>query len=124
MPPPDEEDDEETAAIPDAFRSWGEVFDLNSLQAGFARDASLPNLTTGLTCWGNGQLNFQRASDEAILAVSRCVVQDGVARRIVQRFRQNPTATLEILLQTEVSNDRNRERLGELMSETSTNFSV
>lgn len=119
-----DDDDGEEPVIPDAFRSWGEVFDLNALDVGLARDASLPNLTTQLTCWGNGQLNFRRASDEAILAVASLVVQDGAARRIVQRYRRSPAATLAILLQTEVSDEADRERLTRMMSETSTNFSI
>lgn len=122
----DEDESSESVEPPilDAFRSWGEVFDLKSLDAGLARDASLPNLTLGLTCWGNGQLNFRRASDEAILAVARCVVQDGAARRLLQRYRKSPTATLDVLLQAEVSDQRDRESLMELMSETSTNYSI
>ena len=119
-----EEEDDAMPELPDAFRSWGEILDLTRLEAGIARDASLPNLTTGLTCWGNGQLNLRRASDDAILALTRVVIQDGAARRIVQRFRQNPTSTLALLLQTEVSREEDRQRLAELMSETSTNFSI
>jgi hypothetical protein len=119
-----EEPPENELEQPDAFRSWGEVFDLAALDAGLARDASLPNLTTGMTLWGNGQLNFRRASDEAILAISGLVVQDGAARRIIQRYRESPTATLAVLLQSEVTSEPDRKRLGELMSESSTNFSI
>ena len=121
----DEDDlDVEEPALLDAFRSWGEVFDLAALDAGLARDASLPNLTTGMTLWGNGQLNFRRATDEAILAVAGVVVQDGAARRIVQRYRESPTATLAVLLQTEISSEPDRKRLAQLLSEASTNFSI
>jgi hypothetical protein len=120
----DQQEDEPQIAIPDAFRSWGELFDVRALDAGLARDADLPNLTTGLTLWGSGQLNFRRASDETILAVASLVVQDGAARRIVERYRQNPTATLAVLLQTEVSREPDRRRLAELMSESSSNFSI
>ena len=119
-----EEEEEPQVELPDAFRSWGEVFDLRVLDAGLARDADLPNLTTGMTLWGSGQLNFRRASDETILAVASLVVQDGAARRIVERYRQNPTATLAVLLQTEVSREPDRRRLAELMSESSLNFSI
>ena len=118
------EEEEPQLELPDAFRSWGEVFDLRVLDAGLARDADLPNLTTGMTLWGSGQLNFRRASDETILAVASLVVQDGAARRIVERYRQNPTATLAVLLQTEVSREPDRRRLAELMSESSLNFSI
>ncbi len=87
-------------------------------------DAALPNLTTDITCWGNGQLNFRRASDQAILAVADSVVQDGGAQRLLKRYRESPTATLSVLLQTEISGQRNRDQLSEMLSETSTNFSL
>jgi hypothetical protein len=114
--------EEEPPAVPNAFRSWGEVFDLTNLEAQIGSD--LPNVTTGMTCWGNGQLNFQRASEQAILAVVGAVVQDGGAQRILTRFQRNPAISLEILLQSEVSNQLQRDRLKELLSETSTNFSI
>ncbi len=120
----DESPDEEAPPIADAFRSWGEVFDLAALENGTRSDAALPNLTTGITCWGNGQLNFRRASDEAILAVAGSVIQDGGARRLLERYRSSPTSTLGVLLQTEVSGGRNRDELRKVLSETSTNFSL
>ncbi len=110
--------------IPDAFRSWGEVFDLIRLGRQLGGDAALPNATTGITCWGNGQLNFRRASDEAILAVVGSVIQDGGARRLLQRHRKNPRAGVSVLLQTEVTDDGNRDQLATLLAETSTNFSL
>ena len=118
------DDEEDAEIVPDAFRSWGEVFDLAALEKSLGNQAALPAATKELTCWGTGQLNFGRASDEAILAVTSSVVQDGAGRRLLQRYRDNPTATLDILLQTEVTNPRNRDQLKELLSETSTNFSI
>jgi hypothetical protein len=108
----------------DAFRSWGEVFDLQSLQQQFNSPAALPLLTSDLTCWGNGQLNFRRASDRAILAVTGAVVQPGGAARLLQRYRSSTAATPSVLLQTEVNRPRDRQRLSEMVSETSTNFSL
>jgi len=121
---PESDENDNEPDIPDAFRSWGEVFDLGALEAQTRSDASLPNLTTGLTCWGTGQLNFRRASDQAILAVAGLVVQDGGARRLLKRYRESPTASLAVLLQSEVSSQRNRDALSKLLSETSTNFSI
>jgi hypothetical protein len=120
----DAADDQEREPLPDALRSWGEVFDLAALEVGSGGDAALPNLTTGITCWGNGQLNLRRASDQAILAVASSVVQDGGARRLLQKFRDHPTSSLPELLQTEVSSQRDRDRLRDLLSESSTNFSI
>ncbi len=116
-------DDEELATV-DAFRSWGEVFDIAALKTLLGSEAAVANATTGITCWGTGQLNFKRASDEAILAIIGSVVQDGGARRILKRYRQNPAASLPVLLQLEVKQQRQRERLSRLLNQTSTNFSI
>ncbi|MEM1068733.1 MAG: hypothetical protein AAGI63_07545 [Planctomycetota bacterium] len=109
---------------PKAFRSWGEVFELPMLTSTYGSTAALPNATTGMTCWGSGQLNFQRASDQAILAVAGAVIQDGAARDLLDRYRRSPTATLPMLLQAEVSDREDRETLARLMSQSSTSFSV
>ena len=99
----DDEKNEIAKDVPDAFRSWGEVFDLATLGRTARSPTSLQSSTTKLTCWGSGQLNFRRASDEAILALARIVVQDGKARRVLQRYRSSPTASLPTLLLSEVS---------------------
>lgn len=119
-----DEDAEQEIGLPLAFRSWGEVFDLRTLSETSGGPAALPNLTTGMTCWGNGQLNFRRASDEAILAVAGTVVQDGGAQRLLTRYRSSPTTTLAVLLQSEVASQRERDLLARLLSETSSNFSI
>jgi len=120
----DDEDQEIELDAPDAFRSWGEVFDFATLNRTSRDPAALQAMTTNLTCWGSGQLNFRRASDNAILTLTSVVVQDGRARRILQRYRDNPTATLPILLQSEVSDPQEQRQLQAMLSETSTNFSI
>lgn len=108
----------------DAFRSWGEVFALAEFEAQIGGDAALPIATTGITCWGGGQLNFRRATDDAILAVAGTFVQDGTARRILQRYRENPRIDLTTLLRTEVSSGPDRERLARRFGKISNNFSL
>lgn len=120
----DDIDEETELDLPDAFRSWGEVFDLTTLNRFTGAPLALETNTTDLTCWGSGQLNFRRASDDAILAMTSTVVQDGKARRILQRYRSSPTATLSTLLQSEISDEQERVRLQSMLSETSTNFSI
>ena len=58
-------------AMPDAFRSWGEVFDLSRLGTGLGGPEPLAISTTGITCWGNGQLNIRRADDASIVAATQ-----------------------------------------------------
>jgi hypothetical protein len=120
----DDEENEAVEDVPDAFRSWGEVFDLATLGKGEGSQPSLQASTTNLTCWGSGQLNFRRASDEAILALASVVVQDGKARRVLQRYRASPTASLSTLLSREVSDQQRQRLLQTIFSETSTNFSI
>lgn len=117
-------DEESELGPPPAFRSWGEVFDFAQVRTDFGTTAAIPNITTGTTCWGSGQLNFRRASDEAILAVARSVIQDGSAKRLLERYRDSPTATLSILLQTEVDDPEDRRRLARLFSESSSHYSI
>ncbi len=120
----DDEENESAEDVPDAFRSWGEVFDLTTLGKRAGSQTSLQSSTTNLTCWGSGQLNFRRASDEAILALASVVVQDGKARRVLQRYRASPTASLSTLLLSEVSDQQKQRQLQTIFSETSTNFSI
>jgi hypothetical protein len=120
----EEELSEQPQGPPRALRSWGEVFDIGRLKQDLASEAALPTVTSGITCWGGGQLNFRRATDDAILAVAGAVIQDGAASRLLQRYRQNPTVGVDTLLLAEVQNQQKRERLTRLLSQTSNNFSL
>tara|TARA_R110002049_G_scaffold4601_5_gene32725 strand:+ start:1013402 stop:1014343 length:942 start_codon:yes stop_codon:yes gene_type:complete len=119
-----DDDQGEDPEIPPAFRSWGEVFDIAKMSASVGSDAALPNLTTGMTCWGSGQLNIRRASDASILAVVGSVIQDGGAARFLKRYRDNPASDVKVLLVTEVKNEGQRDQLAGLVAEASTNFSL
>jgi hypothetical protein len=120
----DEESDAPPVEIPRAFRSWGEVFDLAALNAGFGNDAALPNVTSELSCWGGGGLNLRRASDASIQSAAACVLSEAGARRLVSRYRENPTLSLGILVQQEGKTESERLRLRRMFAETSTHFSV
>ena len=111
-------------AIPRAFRSWGEVFDLTALSAAFGNDAALPNLTGEITCWGSGAVNIRRASDKSIQAAAAGVLSQAGADRFVSRYRENPTGSLEVLIQREANSETDRRRLRKMISETSTHFSL
>ena len=106
-----------------AFRSWGEVFYL-AASPNRRSNQAVVDVTTDITCWGGGALNIRRASDQAILAVSRGVVQDGTARRLVLRHRRNPTASVEGLLTNEIKDPQKRRRLRSLFTTQSAHYSV
>ncbi|TWT98401.1 General secretion pathway protein K [Stieleria varia] len=118
------EDLGDDAPLPDAFRSWGEVFDVSQISAAFGNDAALANLTTGITCWGSGQSNLRRASDEIIQAMVASVVSEAQASRLVARYRENPTMSAQILFQNQVSDETQRAQLSRMFSETSHNHSM
>lgn len=120
----DETENDPAEDLPDAFRSWGEVFDINSLGTGGRNQLSLQASTMHVTCWGSGQLNFRRASDESIVVLAGALVQDGKARQILQRYRSKPTASLNTVLMSEVSDQQKQRQLQSIFSETSTNFSI
>ena len=47
----------------DAFRSWGQVFDLDAVPS---TGRAIQAIGSHLTCWGNGRLNVRRADDTVL----------------------------------------------------------
>jgi hypothetical protein len=111
-------------ALPRAFRSWGQVFDLARLRATTGSQAALPAATGQLTCWGSGALNVRRASDAALRAAAGCVLSRAGAGRLLRRYRDNPTLSLELLIEREAKTEIERRGLRKLLGETSNHFSL
>ena len=118
------DDSVDETIVPPAFRSWGEVFDLQRLSSTIGDDAALPNVTSELTCWAGGGVNVKRATDAAFTQTAACVLSQGAAERLVARYRESPAADLRVLIQTESSNERERLALRQLLNETSSHYSV
>jgi hypothetical protein len=114
----------EQAGPPRAFRSWGEVIDLDRLKSLTGSSDALPQMSTNLTIAGSGKVGMSRASDEAFDSTLAIVMGDGGARRLRQRYRQNPTAAIDALLLSEVSQERDRVRLSMLVQETGKSYSL
>lgn len=85
--------------------SWAQVFDGPTpdrlLPLGMT-GANLDNLpTSSVTCWGNGKLNFQRASGETIAAAVAQVAPDLPIDRMIELRDRSPnmdaTRALEII---------------------------
>ena len=120
----DDDDDEETPAPPRAFRSWGEVFDFAAIENTFGSDREIASIAKELTLWGNGRLNVARASDGAFLSACRPIVQDGLAKRIVDRYRRNPDVGIKVIIQKEVLNPNDQLRLLDTLGQSSSSFSI
>lgn len=114
----------EETAFPRAFRSWGEVFDLNSLRQIDANEVALVTMTQQVTCWGGSSINVRRASDEVVVETLGVVIQDGQARSIIEALRSNPTMDLQSILRREIRDQDDRRDAAGLLAETSTHFSL
>lgn len=118
----DEEDD--APPLPPAFRTWGQVFDLSGAGAAAPIRRALPELTSQLTCWGSGRLNFRRAADSSIVEICRLVMTEGRARRVVRKLRENSRLRFENVLQQAGVGRDDQMKLQSLLTQQSACFSI
>ncbi|MGB7344298.1 MAG: hypothetical protein WBD20_08800 [Pirellulaceae bacterium] len=112
-------DEIEPDYLPLALRSWGDVLDFDAVIQNAGDVRQIAKTTQNVTLWGTGRLNVWRASDDAIIAVCREVVQDGLARRIQQRVRTAPLSQIDLVLRQTVTNEEDRRKVGELLADSS-----
>lgn len=92
-----------------AFDSWGQVFSFNRPSDGFGADASvvdqLPAATGELTCWGEGRLNLERASDDAVERTFETLIDAAAAQRLLELRRNHfiQKAAVEALIEKQKS---------------------
>jgi hypothetical protein len=115
---------QELSSAPRPFGSWGQVFDLSRLRAVAGDDRALAAVTTEITCWGSGRLHLARASDAAVLSLGRSVVTDGLARRVLERARDNPELEAELVVQQEVKNADDAQLLSALLGDGSSSYAL
>jgi type II secretory pathway pseudopilin PulG len=107
-----------------AFRSWGEVFDLVQVNRLAGDDRQLATMTRELTLFGTGKINLFRASDEAILAVCGSVIEDGLAKRLLEKLRSTSLRETELILEQTVIKEDDRKNLIDMLGESSNSFSL
>lgn len=131
--PSDEDDeDEDSPPPPPAFRNWGQVFDLthahstSTQSSSFGRGGTwqLPTATQKLTCWGRGEVNLARASDEVVVETCRPLLGPGVARRLVNEYREYPDRSLQQTALKLKMDERDTLQLGQLVTTRSSTFSL
>lgn len=110
--------------VPNAMASWGQVFDLPTLAQRFDSDAALPNVTQQISLWSGGAVNLRRAPDAVILAAARCVLSQSDADQFLDRYHENPTIGVEILVNGQTESKTERERLLKLLGQSSSSFSL
>jgi type II secretory pathway pseudopilin PulG len=109
---------------PPAFRSWGEVFDLAALQYLAGDDRHLASMTRRIALRSSGKLNVFRAQDETVLAVCQTILQDGLARRVLEKIRETTLRQIDLILDQTVTNTEDRRSVSQLLSANSTSYSL
>lgn len=66
------------------YDSWGQVFDLSQLPQKSDGLGTVARLQQHITCWGSGQLNLGRASDETIQQFGTAIGRSGLFGRVVR----------------------------------------
>jgi hypothetical protein len=114
----------EVGRTPEAFRSFGEVFNLPRLSQITGDDRILAAVSNELTLWSSGGINVRRASDAVLTEAIEVVVTDGLAKRLVMTLRKSPLTPLDIVLEKEVENVSDRKSLQQVLRRRSTHFSL
>lgn len=100
------------------FQSWGQIFDLGSPSAADG-PRRLREATREITCWGGGQLNLVRASDEAVRSVVGTEITNDVVRKLLALRREPGVEKLEDLLRGLALRQSDLTKLRQLVSDQS-----
>lgn len=109
---------------PAAFRDWADVFSIPAIRNISGDDRQLVTLTRGATIFGRGPINVVRADDASLLAVLRSVVEDGLAKRVLEEIQRSATLDLNLILERAVTDVRDRQQLSEMLTANSATFSL
>lgn len=102
-----------------AFDSWGQVFELDRGLADVELPVALDGATHELTCWGRGQLNVHRASDQAIQEICLLPVGPDMSAKLIEQKNQNPGMEVGTLLDSLKLGESQREQLEQLLTDQS-----
>lgn len=77
-----------------------------------------------LTCWGNGQVNFQKAPREVLRAVTEGVLDETQLDALVKLAKDNPYATIQDAMKVLKLPAEKAPKAGELLTDQSSCFSL
>jgi len=107
------------------FLSFGQVFDKASPAALMGNDAgTLRGFATNLTCWGDGKLNFTKASPATIAEVASCVLKTDDAVRFRRAQQKSPQLPWDDIFRQQALPAELIPVMGKLMTNKSTCFSL
>lgn len=81
------------------FDSWGQVFSLDTLPSQQNPATLLVDKTSEITCWGDGRLHYSKCSDRTMKSTLELVIGAVDAAKVMKVRAQNPTISLDDLLQ-------------------------
>jgi hypothetical protein len=105
--------------LPRVFEALGQVF-VGARPADLVEPrGTAPPVTAAVTCWGDGSLNFRRASPEAIRAVCAACLTSAEISRLLGLRTKNPTADSSNLLDQLKLNEKTRAAIEDLLVDDS-----
>ena len=105
---------------PPAFASWGQVYDFSVFANMPEKNyLQLTGLGERMTCWGNGQLNMNRADSEAIRTVCELVAPPQSVTALLEQRHAHPDRDLERTLREADVPDRDRRAFRQVLTDRS-----
>ncbi len=106
------------------FDSWGKLLRLDSLSEGSDVGTQLQNLHEHITCWGSGQLNIRRCSDDSLALLGAAIGRKGLMDTIKRERANKPDASLNDLIAKAARGGGDAELLRSLLRDSSTAWCV
>ncbi|MDZ4853060.1 MAG: hypothetical protein SGI77_27545 [Pirellulaceae bacterium] len=110
--------------LPPAFRSWGEVFDLEVLIHQSAEQKMRVDFANSFTLWGSGQINIDRATEQATTTTVESILGPAEAKLIVGKIMAHDDVDIQAVIEKEVNKASNRPPLRALIGKHSFAFSM
>jgi hypothetical protein len=108
------------SAYPPAFTSWGQVFDFSVFANMPEKNyLQLTQLGERITCWGNGQLNVNRADNESIRLICELVAPPQSVSALLELRRDHPDWGFDRLMREVDVPDRDRRAFRQVLTDRS-----
>jgi type II secretory pathway component PulK len=115
----------QNSPFPPAFASWGQLYDFSALSAIPERHhLMLTQLGERITCWGDGQLNINRADDEMIRMACEWVASPQSASALIELRREHPDWNFERLMREVDISDQDRRAIRRVLTDRSRTHSL
>lgn len=114
-------------SFPPAFSSWGQVFSYEQSRVPGSTSQlpfSIANSTSEITCWGDGRLNWHRASMATLENACRLLINPEVAKQVLEARAEDPLLDLGKLLKKIDVNRKEKRKLQNALSDRSTCHSL